>query len=221
MKGFCKLQLVYCLLFWYPPGETWLSWEALPPRYKYPHALPLAENHLQTPPAGRQKMKSETAFEQPIPSLCHTWALQGTPRKHQGPAPTDAALGTARLQGCCGMSTPKLWWGCWTQKVLLSVLFRHLCLIQVDSFSAPRIPKYLCSSWPSTSAPPSQAQHLIFLLIFDSHLEKGSFSLIIKAALHSGQHGNKNFFHLKQSIFTGHKETTPATKVHLYFNQQK
>lgn len=65
------------------------------------------------------------------------------------------------------------------------------------------------------------AQHLTFLLIFDSYPEKSSFSLMIKAALYSGQYGNKNFFHLKQSIFTGHKETTPATKVHLYFNQQK
>lgn len=65
------------------------------------------------------------------------------------------------------------------------------------------------------------AQHLTFLLMFDSHPEKGSFSLLITAALYSGQYGNKNFFHLKQSIFTGHKETTAATKVHLYFNQQE
>lgn len=65
------------------------------------------------------------------------------------------------------------------------------------------------------------AQHLTFLLIFDSYPEKSSFSLVIKAALYSGQYGNKNSFHLKQSIFTGHRETTPATKAHLYFNQQK
>lgn len=205
MKGFCKLQLVYCLLFWYPPGETWLSWEVLPPRYKYPHASPLAESHLQTPPAGRQKMNSEPAFEQLIPSLGHTWALQEQP-------------GSIRVQ-LPGMS-PGLLWNEHSQALV------RMLSPKSAAFSAVQAPLSYPSGFIQLSMNPKisvlqLAQDLTFLLIFDSYPEKSSFSLIMKAALSSGQYGNKNFFHLKQSIFTGHKETTPATEVHLYFNQQK
>lgn len=108
-----------------------------------------------------------------IPTLHHELRailklhLQGGTRWTQSPFPAPGTPG-ASSHGClCGMSTPKLRGGCWAQKVLLSVLFRHLCLIQ-DSFSALWIPKYLYSSWPSTS-------HFYWFLIHI--LKKAAFHL--------------------------------------------